>query len=338
MSDRLEAHYRRLMWAYPRDYRERHGVEVITTLLDMAADERHRPSPGQALHLILCGLRQRFRLPARRPLALAGALLAAVIVGGFGGVAGTWLGWRTAAGIPAEAALRSLNTAMIGTSTPAEVHPEESAMKGPGVALITHGGRDYSPGRIRAALTAAGWRTTAYREFPVGEHEHLFTFAATRGRLKLDGSGLVVDSAEGAFQNSYRTDVWPVEPAVVRPLTVAGMAGGAVVGWLVAAALAYRVRRGTRARRLLASGSSAVALSAAAVPAFVHGCATCQVLVYAEGSPVPYITYGPGDGIPAWPGTIVALIALAAALGVTWRRRGAAASVAGPAGMEEAAG
>ena len=55
--------YRRLLWAYPRAYRQRHGAEIVTTLLDLAEAGR-RPGLGLRAHLVLCGLRQRFRLPA----------------------------------------------------------------------------------------------------------------------------------------------------------------------------------------------------------------------------------------------------------------------------------
>ena len=36
-DDRLERGYRRLLLAYPRRHRHRHGTELVTTLLEMAA-------------------------------------------------------------------------------------------------------------------------------------------------------------------------------------------------------------------------------------------------------------------------------------------------------------
>jgi hypothetical protein len=45
--------YRRLLWAYPRAYRNHRGAEMITTLMEMA-EAGCRPSRGQALHLVLC--------------------------------------------------------------------------------------------------------------------------------------------------------------------------------------------------------------------------------------------------------------------------------------------
>jgi len=36
-EDRLVWHYRRLLLAYSGRYRRRHGIEMITTMLEMAA-------------------------------------------------------------------------------------------------------------------------------------------------------------------------------------------------------------------------------------------------------------------------------------------------------------
>jgi hypothetical protein len=43
----------------------------------MAESGRGRPTTAQALHLVACGVRQRFRLPAGRPLTVVAAVLAA---------------------------------------------------------------------------------------------------------------------------------------------------------------------------------------------------------------------------------------------------------------------
>ena len=90
----LEQCYRRLLWAYPSDYRRRHGAEIVTTLVEMAEGGGSRPSLGTTLHLAACGLRQRFRLPARRPFAVAAAVLTAIVLGALGAAGGTWLGCR----------------------------------------------------------------------------------------------------------------------------------------------------------------------------------------------------------------------------------------------------
>jgi hypothetical protein len=68
----LERRYRRLLRAYPRAYRDRRGTEMVTTLLEMAEAGEGRPGPRESAHLVLAGVRQRFRPPA-----LAGWMVAA---------------------------------------------------------------------------------------------------------------------------------------------------------------------------------------------------------------------------------------------------------------------
>jgi hypothetical protein len=334
MSGRVERRYRRLLWAYPRAYREHRGVEMVTTLLEMAEAGGGRLSRGLALHLVLCGLRQRFRLPAGRPLAWAGALLAAVVLGAFGAMGGTWLGWQTAASVPSDRELHALNAAMTGMPTPAAVYKEPSAMKGPNTLVRADGTTNYSAERIRAALTSAGWRITSFHERDgavlanVGEGLEevpirIVDYTATRGGLKLAGDGSVITGGADrglAGQASYATDLWPREAAAVRPLTIAGLFGGVLAGWLLAAAFAYRVRRCGRRRRWTATVLSTVAVAAAAVPAYALYRDAYQVMVYAHGSPHPYIVYSPGEERPVLTWTVIGLLAIVAALVATWPR------------------
>ncbi|HEX5203321.1 MAG TPA: hypothetical protein VFW27_25605 [Actinoplanes sp.] len=332
--------YRRLLWAYPRAYRQRHGAEIVTTLLDLAEAGR-RPGLGLRAHLVLCGLRQRFRLPARRPLAWVAALLAAVALGAFGAAAGTWLGWRTAAAIPSDGELRALNAAMTGMPAPAAVYRERSAMKGPGVLVRADGTSDYSAARVRAALLADGWHITALEESdsatlanpPGGRAEgtpaivafenlvpvptKTVRYTARKGELKLEGSGdILVGGAElgVAGQARYGTEVWPEEAAAVRPSTVAGAVVGAIAGWLLAAAAAYRLRGGERGRRRLAAVLAAAGFAALAGPVSELYRDAYQVLTYAHGSPYPYIVDGPDDGRVTLFCTIVGLLAIVTAV------------------------
>lgn len=337
MSGQGELRYRRLLWAYPRDYRNHRGAEMVTTLMEMAEAGGGRPSRGQALHLVLCGVRQRFRLPAGRPLAWAGALLAAVVLGAFGAAGGTWLGWRTAAAVPSAGELRALNAAMTGMPAPAAVYPELSAMKGPGTLVRADGTSDYSAERIRAALTAAGWRITSFQEDQgsiaadfggdstfVPIPTSFVSYAATKGDLKLQGNGDVITGGADrglAGQASYGTEVWPVEPAVVRPSTIAGLVGGVLAGWLLAAAFAYRVRGSGGRRRWLATILSTAAVATAAIPTYAHYRDAYQVMVYAHGSPWPYIVYSPSDEIPVAMWTVAGLLLVAAAALIAARPR-----------------
>src|SRR5690349_7655803 len=86
----LERAYRLLLRAYPGSYRRRHEREIVTTLLEMAAPGQRRPGAAEVRHLIASGIRQRFRLPAKRPLVWVAAVFALLIGGGLGAAAGSW--------------------------------------------------------------------------------------------------------------------------------------------------------------------------------------------------------------------------------------------------------
>jgi hypothetical protein len=341
VSGRLELRYRRLLWAYPRAYRNHRGAEIVTTLLEMAESGRARPTRRQAWHLIVCGLRQRFRLPARRPLAWVGALLAAGILGAFGAAGGTWLGWQTAASVPSGHELGVLNDAMGGMSAPAVMFHNVSAMKGPDSVATSEGTSNYSAERVRSALTSAGWQVTSLQErhgaILVGTDTdprsgmpgvrvatRFIDYTATKGGLKLSGAGSVITGGADrglAGKAAYSTDVWPREAAAVRPLTIVGLIVGALVGWLVAAAFAQRLRGGGRLRRGLATASCVVALTGLAVPAYALYRDAYQVMAYAHGSPVPYVVYSPDYEIPVGIWVIGLLAVIAALVTVEWPRR-----------------
>ncbi|HUR07023.1 MAG TPA: hypothetical protein VM347_31070 [Nonomuraea sp.] len=51
----LERHYRRLLRAYPKTYRERHGEELLNTLMEAAAPGARRPAIREALPLLAGG-------------------------------------------------------------------------------------------------------------------------------------------------------------------------------------------------------------------------------------------------------------------------------------------
>jgi hypothetical protein len=310
----LERRYRRLLWAYPGPYRRRHGAEIVTTLLDMAEAGRGRPSRLQALHLVLCGIRQRFRLPAGRPLAYLAAVLAMVALGAAGSAAGTWLGWQTAASVPSSSEMRAL-TAATSSFDPGgvPVYPSQSAMKGPVVAAIVSGRMSYSADRLREGLVAAGWRVTMFTETPSGmvvdmskdpwvqvPMKWLRIDAAKDGLLLHGDSTTVVGGAEYGVEGrtDERIDVWATETAAVRPMTIAGLLAGMLAGWLLTAALAYRVRQGRRGHRAAVVVLGVVGFAAAAVPAFAFFCALYQVMVYDSGVPSPYITDSPSDNLP----------------------------------------
>jgi hypothetical protein len=60
-----------------------------------------RPTRTDRWRLVLDGLRERFRLPPRRPLAVVAAVLALLVGGALGAAAGSWAGMWTFAEVPA---------------------------------------------------------------------------------------------------------------------------------------------------------------------------------------------------------------------------------------------
>jgi hypothetical protein len=339
-----ERRYRRLLWAYPGSYRRRHGAEIVTTLLEMAESGHGRLTVMQTVHLVACGIRQRFRLPAGRPLAAIAAVLAAIAMGALGSAGGTWLGWRTAASVPSNEAMRGLTADLVGdqaggSRADVDIFPWRTAMNGPVVATRATVHSAYSAERVRTALTTAGWRITTFTETTSATPVDLAAdpsvtvptrsvmFKATKDGLSLTGySWSVNGDARHAIdqQTDERLDVWANENASVRPLTIAGWLLGAVAGWLVAAALAYRVQGSGRARQSVVAVLVAAAFAAAVIPAFDLYRNLYQVLIYDSGAPNPYIIYGPSEQLPAG---LVALCAgtglLALTIALLIARRGA---------------
>jgi hypothetical protein len=221
---------------------------------------------------------------------------------------------------------------MTGMPTPAAVYKEPSAMRGPNTLVRADGTSNYSAERVRGALTSAGWRITSFHERDgavlanVGEGPaeavsiptRFVDYTATKGGLKLAGDGSVITGGADrglAGQASYATELWPREATAVRPLTIAGLLGGLLAGWLLAA-FAYRTRRGGRLQQWVATALYGAGLAAVAVPAYQLYCDAYQVMVYAHGSPEPYIVYGPIDEIPVLTGAVIGLLVVVAALAV----------------------
>jgi hypothetical protein len=324
-----ERRLRLLLWAYPRGYRRRHGTEIVTTLLEMAEAGDGRATTGHMLHLVACGIRQRLRLP-RRPLAVVAAVLAAVAVGGLGTVAGTWLGWQTAASVPSTAEAGALTSAAAGLPWPS-VDPWRTAMSGPGVNSLISGTGTYDAARVRTALTAAGWRIGTFTEATEGIVVDVMTpeettvpmrdlrFTATKDGLSLNGeTSTVVGGARYGIdgRTDLRLDITADNNGAVRPLTIAGLLLGALTGWLAAAALTYR-----RPRRWATSVLAAIALAGTGVPAFVAYCKTYQVMVYDTHAPNQYIADSPSDHIPPALTLVSAIIAVLALAGAAFSAR-----------------
>ncbi|WP_130510351.1 hypothetical protein [Krasilnikovia cinnamomea] len=298
----------------------------------MAEAGHGRPAVGQTLHLVACGIRQRFRVP-RRVLAVIAAVLSAATLGGLGAVTGNWLAWQAAAPVPTSAEMTALTSAMAGLPWPS-LSPWHTAMNGPGFTSTISGTGTYDPGRVRTALTATGWQITTFEEstrvIPVGIgspdeaiSRRVLEFAATKDGLSLHGDTDTVVSSKAYGLTTLLVDVTTDVTGAIRPSTVAGLLLGALGGWLLAAALAYRIRMAGDRNRWTASGLTALALTGAAVPAFVAYCEAYQIMGYDEHASNQYFEYSISETIPmpvVLISTGVAALALVAATLIANRR------------------
>ncbi|MEU8078934.1 hypothetical protein AB0B31_26275 [Catellatospora citrea] len=260
--EELRARYRRLLRAYPGWYRRERGDELLTTLLDDAAEGQRRPGRADALDLLLGGLRVRLRPPratTARVLtvvcalyaALAGAALA-VFAGPYPGppsaqqalvVATTVLG-RAPQGVPGLAVECDLvcPAAESGDEVVMFDQPEDRT---DAAVVVWADPTGLDPAQMRARLVAAGWTAGPV----VGETSGLRWFDATRGELSASVSVRPPAAPEGAVTRegvlvvSHRATV-----AVVASVLAAALAAGAA-GWLVAVWALQRWRRHTRSVR-----------------------------------------------------------------------------------------
>jgi hypothetical protein len=323
-DQRLERAYRRLLLAYPGRYRRRHGAEIVTTLLEMAAPGQRRPERADAWHLLASGLRQRFRLPAGRPLALIAAVLTTLITGAFGAAAGSWAGTQTFASLPDPAALAQQTTGTGGATT--TLH-NGSAWTAPARYTSTDVAGTWPIEPARQRLRADGWQVSPVA--PLGGSASTFDPATgatiavpmhnDQFQAEKDGIAMSVRAFRTAGRGTVDTDTWARPTPVFLPLTVTGTVLGLVAGWLLAAAGAYRLRR---AGRRTATAGVTLAVLALALPAVALYGNVMRAFRYADDfSPVftvhsalhpgPYYPFGPPWLVPAL--TITGIVLAAAA-------------------------
>jgi hypothetical protein len=272
-----EQTFRRLLFAYPKSYRRRHGAEILTTLMEAAGSERRRPTAAEARDLLAGGLRQRFRLPVGRLMVVA-AVLVALTAGAFGAALGSFAGWATATPLPDDAGMRGLAALTVGETRQVEL----SRLSGPldwrsASAFARPEVTGWTPEAAAARLTAAGWHLDPYRtERTTGQHyqadpggvwktvpTEVTQIVAVRGGLLLNlhGEKVIGGPAELDGDTSVISQVEPARPAVTLPLTVAGAVLGLLAGWLRAARAGYRLRRLSLPRRLPAMVAAATAVA-----------------------------------------------------------------------------
>ncbi|MEV6844986.1 hypothetical protein [Actinoplanes sp. NPDC051411] len=284
---RLERHYRRLLLAHSGRYRRDHGTEIVTTLMEMAEPGRSRPSAGETWHLIASGLRQRFRLP-QRPLVLLTAVLVAAATAVLGAAGGSWAGERTFTSLPSQATVQRLLTAAVPDADPSRnLPPFRMSVAGNAdrysifaTPATRHPGAD--PARIATAvrdrITAAGWTVTSFTVIPPAYEDLKNSDAGTEftaADFRADHDGLILrgsvfyDYDGGQFYPSgLSASLFAQRAAAYLPLTIAGGILGLGAGWLLVAALAYRLRSMPTGRRRTASVLTGAALVMAGPPVF----------------------------------------------------------------------
>jgi hypothetical protein len=233
--------YSALLAAYPARLRRKHGAELIETMLEMAGPGG-RPSRAERGRLVLDGLRERFRPPTRRPLALVAAVLALLIGGALGAAAGSWLGTLGYAALPGAEALAQR----------ALPQPDKPIWGNSDNYLFAEGripaGMDVRQAaeQARERLAADGWATGPIKSgdgsdgILVNLH---FTAQAAGAQLDV----YAYPDANGV--QSVQLAGWPQRPAAYVPLTVAGTLLGLIAGWLAGVALAHRIQAARRPRR-----------------------------------------------------------------------------------------
>jgi hypothetical protein len=207
---------------------------------------------------VVAGVRQRFRLPSRRPLAWTAAVLLALVLGAFGAAAGSLAAAQTMAGLPTRDAFSAVSR-LAGDgidrweqrdTTPHGQPSWRSDVDDPG----------WSAAEAREAVARTGWTLTPAGEQPLPWRHTAFD--GTRDGLHLR----VVGNVTGGH-DLVSVMVWPEDNVARWPVTVAGAAAGLLAGWLLAAALAYRLRRIPSGPRHLAAGLATTTLAAWLVPA-----------------------------------------------------------------------
>lgn len=279
----LERAYHRLLRAYPRDYRRRHGAEVVTTLLEMAAPGQRRPDRADARHLIVSGLRHRFRLPAGRPLAWVAAVLVTLIGGAFGAAAGSWAVEQAVLPAPDGQAAAALHRTVVGAggtgTTAVEWDPVSSPWGTDAVGWSTSIAA-WDADAARHRLAADGWalsEATPARGITDmisdGSGEVLqrsvagWEFTADRDGVRLDVTARLIGSdGYSPADGGVTTTVAAAGSAALVPAIAAGGVFGLVAGWLVAAATARRVRRLPAGRARVVTTLSTAAVLVLALP------------------------------------------------------------------------
>jgi hypothetical protein len=242
-----------LLAAYPARLRRRHGAELITTMAEVAGPAG--PTRADRWHLALDGLRERFRLPPGRLLAVLAAVLALLAGGAIGAAAGSWAGMWTYPKVPAPVPVASQ---AIGSDATLDAHPiRQERLWSSTLGRLSPGvDATEAAGRARDRLTAAGWKTT-----PIdvsggtdGFHYRRAAFDAKKSGVRLEVTAYYSDDRLVEF------DSWSLRPPTYVPFVIGGLVLGLLAGWLAAAALTYRIAGARRRRTSAVTAGAGLAL------------------------------------------------------------------------------
>ncbi|RSM64747.1 hypothetical protein DMB66_19085 [Actinoplanes sp. ATCC 53533] len=252
---------RALLAAYPARLRRKHGAELIETLIEMAGPGR--PTRTEKGWLVFDGLRERFRPPTRRPLALIAAVLALLIGGALGAAAGSWLGTFGYAVLPDAGALGQRVLPQTGDDPVWGNSDNYFSVSG----ALPSGANAYQVAeQTRQKLAAEGWQTGPLLSGDGSDgilaNVH---FTAQTGEVQLDV--YAYPDANGAQVISISG--WPQRPAAYVPLTVAGALLGLAAGWLIGVALAHRIQAARRPRRSAILTTTGLALAIPSAAGFI---------------------------------------------------------------------
>jgi hypothetical protein len=307
----LERWYRRLLRAYPRSYRRAQGDDILATLMDAAEPGRSRPTRADVVDLARGALRQRFRLPMG-VFPVVAAVLAALVLGAIGAASSSWLAWQTAANLPSNEAARQIGATVLGTPRPATTVNRNDGRRQnwPSVSVSYDPQQsDWTLASAHARLRAAGW-TPGRVEQDVGTVgssddgplEGMYqVFEAAHDGQVLQISALTI-TTPGHAGVLIHFNISAGEPAWAPVAVAVGWLVGAVLGWLLTAWAAYRLRRRALLSRLAALALSLIAIGLAAEPTIglyttLGHLAFGTIDIYGIAPPYKWVVSSPATGL-----------------------------------------
>lgn len=274
-TELLRQRYRLLLHAYPRWYRRRRGLEILTTLLDLAEPGRRRPSWADALDIVGGGLRCRLRVDGWL-MRCAAALIAWLAALAGAAAAGVLTGYSAPPSQAVAVAAAGVAVPLSPHDVPGPIvacdvwcpewdpHDDVVAYDGPSdhtdvVRVAFHPEPTLVPGLVEQAyrrLADAGWRVTVPQALGAGNQ----TFEATKDGTRLLVSG---DTAAPVGNPALYVLVSKNPTATVVAAVLASALSGLVAGWLCCAWVWRRCAEHGRPVRL--------AIQLASLPVLVTG-------------------------------------------------------------------